>query len=330
MPVTMRDVAQKAGVSIKTVSRVVNNQGEIADATRQRVLKVISELGYRPNLVARGLVTQRTNTVGLVIPDITNPFFPEVARGVQDLAQAKNYNVFICNTDENPQEDLKTLHSLAAQAVDGIIIFSSLVTDENLNTFANSYRPIVTINRRFSRAGVSHVDVDNYRGAKLAVAHLIERGHTNIGMLAGISPLPQEVRRVKGYYDTLAEHNLPLNKDWIVPGPPTMADGYQTAHKLLTEHPQITAFFAYNDLLALGALRACHDLGRSVPDDCAIVGFDDIQLASMVTPALTTVHYDKYNLGRQAMARLLEMIDNQKQEFSTINIDVKLNVREST
>jgi LacI family transcriptional regulator len=326
----MRDVAQKAGVSIKTVSRVVNNQGEIADTTRRRVLKVIKELGYRPNLVARGLVTQRTNTVGLVIPDITNPFFPEVARGVQDLAQAKDYNVFICNTDENPQEDLNTLHSLTAQAVDGIIIFSSLVTDENLDTFANSYRPIVTINRRFSHTGVSQVDVDNYRGATLAMEHLIERGHTAIGMLTGLSSSPQEVRRVKGYYDTLAEHNLLINKDWIVPGSPTMADGYQAARKLLTEHPQITALFAYNDLLALGTLRACYDLGRSVPDNCAIVGFDDIQLAAMVTPALTSVHYDKYGLGRQAMARLLEMIDSPEREFPTINVDVELVVREST
>ena len=157
MPVTMREVAQQAGVSIKTVSRVVNEQGEISEDTRQRVLAVINRLGYRPNMVARGLVTQRTYTVGLVVADITNPFFPEVARGVQDVARTRDYNIFLCNSDENQQEELHTLHSLAAQGVDGIIIFPCYETKNNLTIFADQYRPIVTVNHLYEHPNIGMV-----------------------------------------------------------------------------------------------------------------------------------------------------------------------------
>lgn len=330
MSVTMRDVAAKAGVSIKTVSRVVNDQGEIADATRQRVLVAINELGYRPSRIARAMVTQRSHTVGLVIPDITNPFFPEVARGVQDLAQSRDYNVFICNTDENAQEDLQTLHSLADQAVDGIIVFSSMVSDDKLSAFADSFRPIITINRHFKHPSVGLVIVDNYHGARLAMDHLFEKGHTAIAMLTGNSASPQKIRRVKGYCDALTEAGLPVNQNWIIPDTPNMANGYKATRRLLTQYPQITAIFTYNDLLALGTLRACYELGRRVPQDCAVIGFDDIQLATMVTPSLTTVHYDKYALGQLAMKRLFEMIENPEAVFSPIEVGVKLAIREST
>lgn len=330
MPVTMREVAQKAGVSIKTVSRVVNDQGEIADSTRQRVMIAITELGYRPSRLARAMVTQRSHTVGLVIPDITNPFFPEVARGIQDLAKAKDYNVFICNTDEDALEDLQTLHSLADQAVDGIIIFSSMVSDDKLKSFADSFRPIVTINRQFEHPSVSLVIVDNYRGARLAMTHFLEKGHTAIAMLTGNSASPSKIRRVKGYCDALTEAGLPVKPEWIIPDTPSMTNGYTATRRLLTEYPEITAIFAYNDLLGLGALRACFELGRQVPADCAVIGFDDIQLASMVTPSLTTVHYDKYALGQMAMNRLFEMIEAPHSSFPPLTVPVTLLVREST
>jgi LacI family transcriptional regulator len=180
----MRDVARRADVSIKTVSRVVNDQGEISEDTRQRVMAVINELGYRPNMVARGLVTQRTFTVGLVVADITNPFFPEVARGVQDVARTRDYNVFLCNSDENQQEELRTLHSLAAQGVDGIIIFPCYETGNNLNTFAEEYRPIVAINHLQEHPNIGTILTENYQGARLAVDYLVSQGHREIAMLA--------------------------------------------------------------------------------------------------------------------------------------------------
>jgi len=331
MSVTMRDVAQKAGVSIKTVSRVVNNQGEIAEATRQRVLAVIKELGYHPNRVAQAMITQRTHTIGFVIPDITNPFFPEVAQGIQDLARERDYNVFMCNAAGSPEENVYALHSLAAQGVDGIILWTSSISHENLIAFADGYRPIAVVNRHLEHPSISQIIVDNYQGAMLAVDHLVGLGHTKIAMLAGYKDTPSKGRRgrVRGFYDALQEHGLTVVPDWIVPGSPRLARGYEATFQLLSQAPQISAIFAYNDLLAMGAIRACHDLGRRVPDDCAIVGFDDIRFAEMITPRLTTVHYDKYALGRQTAKRLLEMVENPDTHFPTIYVGVKLVVRES-
>lgn len=327
--VTLRDVAQKAGVSIKTVSRVVNNQGEISDDTRQRVQAVIDELGYRPNLIARGLVTQRSYTVGLVFPDITNPFFPEVARGVQDTARTKGYNILLSNSDENKQEEIRALHSLAAQGVDGIIVFPCFYTSDNLNTFADRFQPIVSVNVRYDHPHISLLLTDNYGGAKLAAEHLVSRGHRHIAMLSGLETSPARGRRVQGFMDTMAAHSLPTAKEGLLAGWPTLEKGYDAALRLLRQNPHITAIFAYNDLLALGAIKACKELGRRVPDDCAIIGFDDIQLASLVSPALTTIRLDKYEIGRQAMSRLLEMLENPEVVFSPIQLGVELVIRES-
>ena len=331
MAATMRDVARQAGVSIKTVSRVVNDQGEIADTTRQRVLEAIEDLGYRPSRVARALVTQRTNTIGLVVGDITNPFFPEIARGVQDAAQSADYNVFLCNTDGNPQQERSTLESLADHGVDGIIVYPSYESIKNLTTFAAHYRPLVVVNYPFDHSDVALIMVDNRKGARLAVDHFVNKGHANIGMLTGIqSSSLDKVRRIQGFKDALCAHNLPVVEDWIVPGTdPTFESGYKTTQNLLQEHPQITAIFAYNDLLALGAIRACNDMGLNVPNDCAIIGFDNIQWAATSTPKLTTVRVDKYELGRRSMNRILEMLEQPDAVFPKISLDVELVVRES-
>ena len=329
MPVTMRDVAQKASVSIKTVSRVVNDQGEIADSTRQRVLTVINELGYRPNLVARGLVTQRTYTVGLVVADITNPFFPEVARGVQDIARAHDYNIFLCNSDENQGEELRTLHSLTSQSVDGIIIFPCYYTADNIKNFVKQYRPLITVNYLYDHPNIGQITTPNNEGAKAAVDYLVSQGHRQIGMLASLETSRQRGRRLRGFVEAMAAHGLPVPEQRVLYGTPTWESGYETGLRLLTQEPQVTAIFAYNDLVALGAVKACQKLGRRVPEDCAIIGFDDIQLASLVSPSLTTVRLDKYALGQQAMTRLLEMLDHPKRVFPPINLDVELVIRES-
>jgi LacI family transcriptional regulator len=331
MPVTMRDVARKAGVSIKTVSRVINDSNELSKATRQRVLVAINELGYRPSRVAQALVTQRSHTVGLVVGDITNPFFPAFARGVSDAAQAQGYNVFLCNTDGQPEKELHLLQSLADHAVDGIIIYPSYESDHNLTTFAAHYRPLVVVNYLFEHPGVSLVMVDHRRGARLAVDYLVNRGDRAITMLTGVlTPSFSRVRRIQGFCEALTAHGLPVIEEWIVPSQePSFEHGYESTLQLFSRYPQITAIFAYNDLLALGAIRACHHLGRRVPADCAIIGFDDILWAATSTPALTTIRVDKYCLGQQAMTRLLAMLENPETTFPPIWLDVELVVRES-
>ena len=302
--ITIEDVAKAAGVSRQTVSRAINQKEEISPATYERVMKAVESLGYRPSWVARGLATQRTNSVGLVVPDIANPFFPEIARGVQDVARAQEYNVFLCNTDESPEQELQVLYSLAAQPVDGILLFGSRASDEDLAGFVAHYQPLVILNCVLDLQGVSSVLVDNFAGADLAVEHLVSRGHTAIGMLAGPVSSPSGAQRAQGFREAMIRRGLSIPPDWIVPCQPTLEGGYNTAGRMLETFSSLSAFFAYNDLVALGALNRCADMGRPVPDSCAVVGFDDIRLASMVRPSLTTIHVDKNELGRKAMQQL--------------------------
>jgi LacI family transcriptional regulator len=326
----MRDVAHKAQVSIKTVSRVVNKQGEVAAETRQRVLAAIEELGYRPSKVARALVTQRTDTFGLILSDITNPFFSELACGVLNAAQAKGYDVFLCNSGGRVKAEMRALYSLVDHDVDGVIIIPSWRNIERLKAFADRKRPLVVINRFMERhPSIGRVWTDNRGGAKLAVDYLVKKGHTAIGMLAGYNASPEIMQRVKGFREALMGHGLPVVDEWIVTCIPVVKHGDRAARRLLTRHPEITALFAYNDLLGVGAIQACQELGRRVPDDCAIVGFDDIQLASLVTPALTTIHIDKLELGRQAVTRLAQMLAEPETIFPSIRLDVELVVRDS-
>lgn len=326
----MRDVALKAGVSIRTVSRVVNNEGEITEETRQRVLAAIDELGYRPSKLARALVTRRSESIGLILADITNPFFPEVARGVMDVAQGRGYSVFLCNSEGDMEKQTRLLQSLADHAVEGVIVYPGFGGGDSLRTFAEHHGPVVVLNCFFDYPGASRVMIDTRRGANLAVDHLVSKGHTAIGMLAGQARSLSLMRRVRGFREALRRHGFPFVEEWVLPGPPTIARGFDSTRYLLTEYPQITAIFAYNDLLAVGAIQACKAMGRRVPEDCAVVGFDDIPLAAMLSPPLTTVRVDKYELGRQAANRLFEMLDNPKTSFPPIYLDVELVVREST
>jgi len=309
---------------------VINNSDRVTPETRQRVEAAIEELGYRPSRLAQSLVTQKTRTVGLVVADITNPFFFEVARGVQDAALEQGYNVFVCNTDDNPQGEKNILNLLAAQEVDGVIMATASSSDEELLAFANNYKPFVIINREIDHPKASIVNVDICKGAKLAIEHLIERGHQRIGMLTHEGHDPNAVRRVLGYRETLLNHNITPEDDWLILTPPNLRGGYEATQQLLSNNPRVTAIFTYNDLMAIGALRSCHDMGLKVPDDCAIMGFDDIKFSAMQNPALSSIQYGKYDIGQMAMTRLLKIIEEPNEVYQLISVDVELVIREST
>ena len=328
--ITIRDVATHAGVSHQTVSRVINHSEQVTSETRERVKAAIKELGYRPSRLAQSMVTQKTRTIGLVVADITNPFYFEVARGVQDTALAQGYNVFVCNTDDNPQGEQDILALLASQEVDGVILSTASSSDKELLAFAENYKPLVVINRDIDHPKASLVNVDICKGAKLAIEHLIERGHTHIAMLSHEGHRPDNVRRVIGYRETLEAHGITPKDEWLVLAPPNLIGGYEATQELLREHPEITAIFTYNDLMAIGALRGCHDMGLKVPQDCAVIGFDDIKFSAMAQPSLSSISYDKYNVGQKAMTRLLDMMETPEAEYKPIRLDVELVIREST
>lgn len=327
--ITIEDVAKAAGVSRQTVSRAMNGKNEISPDTKARVMQAIEELGYTPNRMAQGMVTRSTHTVGLVIGDITNPFFAEVARGVQDLAQSHDYDVIIHNTDDDPQGELRALRSLTAQSVDGIIGFLYNISSEDLAAFADPNRPLVMLNRAIDHPNISTLIVDNRYGSRLAVEYLLKQNHTKIGMLTHISHQLEHVRRVQGYQEALDDAGIHHEGKWIARGHPTLAGGYQATKELLRAYPTLTALFAYNDLMALGAVRATHELGRHIPYELSIVGYDDIAFAELTNPALTTVRVHKYELGRQAMRRFLS-IQNKEVELSNQNsVNVELIIRDS-
>ena len=225
------------------------------------------------------------------------------------------------------------MRSLVDHNVGGLIIFPCWENRETLRAFAGLSRPLVVVNRTFEpQPGMSLVLNRIRRGARLAVDHLAGRGHRSIGMLAGRAAPLQIMERMQGFREGLQANGLPFVADWVV-ADDCNADverGYRAARRLMSHHPEVTALFAYNDLIAAGALQACRDLGRRVPDDMAIVGFDDIQFAAMMQPALTTVYIDKYDLGRQAVTRLLEMLNEPGSDLEPIHLDVELVVRQST
>ena len=329
--VTMADVAREAGVSLMTVSRVVNNKRDVSPATRQRVLKVIERLGYRPSGIARGLATRHTGTLGLVIPDVANPFFSDVARGAEHEAYAEGYNVFLCNTDEDPQREVAILQSLEDKLVDGVVLCSSRLDEGELRRVLARHPAVVLFNRRLEGQGdgVGTVLLDDVRGGRVATQYLLDRGRRAVGLLAG-PPASRSGRwRDQGYRAALAAAGLSYNPAWARHCSPVVDGGQEAARELLTAHPELNALFCYNDLVAVGALQACVELGRRVPEDVAVVGFDDIPLAALVTPPLTTCRVPRYELGVQAMRLLLDQIGGCPDECPEIVLRVELIVRAS-
>jgi LacI family transcriptional regulator len=307
-------------VSHQTVSRVINNQDKISVATRRRVEEAIRQLNFRPSRTARNLATQRTLTVGLLVPNIANPYFAEVAHGAQEVARANHYSVFLGNTDWDPAEEQQLLYSLASYPVDGIILCSARSSDEELSAFCDSYRPIVLGGRLFTHPHASLVRSDHRAGMRLVVDHLQRQGHTRIAMLAGpsVAPTMSNALRLNEFCDAMRDAALAVDERWIAHGPLTMEGGYLSARHLFAIAPEITAICAHNDLMAIGALKACREIGRKVPTDCAVIGYNDTDLAAMVEPALTSVRVDTFEVGRQQMQRLLAMMGQLEDCFSEL------------
>ena len=328
--VTMTDVAHEAGVSLMTVSRVVNKKDGVSDETRQRVLEVVDTLGYRPSSIARGLVTKHTNTLGIVVPDIANPFFSSIARGAEQQAYAETYSVFVGNTDEEPKRERAILESLEDKRVDGILLCSSRLDEAELAEVVDRFPAVVLVSRKLDHDGcVGIILIADEFGGKIATQHLIRSGHRNIGLITGPQISHSTRGRFKGYQIALEQAGLPFNPDWVQYCSPVIEQGKETAYQLLEKNPELTALFCHNDLVAVGVLQACEQLGLDVPDDIAIVGFDDVDLAAIVSPALTTLRVDRSEIGRTAMRMLLSQIKDCSETPQEIVLQPELIVRES-
>ncbi len=306
--VTIADVARLAGVSAMTVSRVINRKDDVRDSTRLRVERAIAQLEFRPSQAARTLTTRRSRTLGLLVPDITNPFFPEIVRGAEDVAWERGYLVSLANTVEDGKRELAALQHFEDHGVDGLLVCSARLPESVLSTTLRHHGAVVLLNRRVDDAHVASIEVDDAHGTRSLVAHLVASGRRRIGLLAGPTRSASSHKRRAGYRDALADANLPADATLVEDCEPSEAAGMHALRSLLARCPDVDAVIAYNDVVAIGALVAARELGRAVPTDLALTGCDDIRLASLVTPALTTVHIEKYALGRQAAELLFERL----------------------
>ncbi|WP_461006310.1 LacI family DNA-binding transcriptional regulator [Streptomyces capparidis] len=302
--VTLRDVAQAAGVSHQTVSRAINGKGEIDPETQRRVLDVARQLRYRPSRFGRGLVRPDVVTVGLIVPDVVNPFFPEFVAGVISAADERDWQVLVASTENDRSRELSLLRSLGRQ-VDALVGYLDH-PDPQLEPYVGSV-PLVIVDRGLDSSDHALVHIDIAAGVRAGLRHLVDRGHRRIGMLDCECVCNPEVRR-RTFLEVVGEHGLPVDDGWIVMGEQSPAGGAAAFEALHARHPGVTAVFAYNDLVAMGALRAARRLGVRVPDDCALVGFDGLSITDLLDPPLTTLHLDKRRLGELAVHQVERLL----------------------
>jgi LacI family transcriptional regulator len=327
---TLNDVAALAGVSRQTVSRVINNKGEVSQSTIDRVLVAIAELNYRPNSIARSLVTNRSLVIGLVVPNISQPFYPEIARGVEDMAYQAGYSVFLCHTGGSTTRELQALERLRGHQVDGVIICNSRLEDDALTYASTGISPVVLVNRDVPNVEGTVIWTGYDTGSLLAVNHLLSLGRRRIAYIGLDYYNNVDLAKYQGYLSALQQSGITPNPAWVHRGTNTFQCGYDAMASYHKSGIQIDAIYAFNDPIAIGAMRFALTHGISVPGRVAIVGFGGSDVAGMVTPDLTTVAVPLYSIGTTAVEELLCLIDGTGEEHRHVAIQPELIVREST
>ena len=327
---TIHDVAREAQVSITTVSHVINKTRFVSEELVTRVNRAIEKLQYQPSSVARSLRTKSSGTIGIVIPDSSNPFFAEVVRGIEDYCYNQGYTAFLCNSDGAFAKEFRYLQLLHEKSVDGIVLVSSGDNTESLELLAKSTIPHVVIDREVPQLGADTVLIDNYRGGYDATAHLIKLGHRAIGCITGPSQITPSWQRREGYRQALCDHGIEVRESLIIQGDFKSESGGSGFTQFFKMKSPPTAIFACNDIMAIGAMAAARKLGVLVPDQISIVGFDDIVLASLIVPQLTTIAQPKKELGKTGARLLLKRIRDEKIEREDVVLIPRLIIRESS
>ncbi|WP_204516537.1 LacI family DNA-binding transcriptional regulator [Brevibacillus fulvus] len=327
---TIRDVAKLAGVSVATVSRVINQNGYVTKDTEQKVRKVIELLHYEPNAVARGLAGKQTGTIAFILPDISNPFFPEVARAVEDVAQAHGYTVILCNSDDEGHKERSYIEVLKKKYIDGIIFASNTMGQEDMQKLYHiDDLPVVALDRAPTNQTCSVIRSKNYAGAQMAVNHLLSIGCRKIAHIYGPPQFVTARERLAGYQELVKKFPW-YSPDLMVPGNFHLDGGMKAAEQLLRAHPDVDGIFAGNDLMALGALKTMSRLGIRVPEQISICGFDGIALTAVTEPELTTIAQPIYEMGATAARVLIEKIQGNDTNAQEYELEVELVERGTT
>lgn len=334
-PATMRDVAKMAGVSQPTVSRVLNQSNtaiSISEETRIKVMAAVEELNYRPNVLARGLRTQQTQMIAVMISDISNSFFHPIARAIQDVAREQNYDVMIANSDQIYSNELHFVEAVTRRPVDGVIMVPMHITNQFLGDFVTrTNTPVVVLGQHIDHPLIDVVFARDDKAICHAAQWLIkERGHRELGLIGSLDDLPPGPRRAQAFVEALNDMQVPVNPAHLLPGDFTLEGGRRAVRHLLETNDKLpTVLVALNDLMAIGAILTLQEAGYSVPDDVAVIGFDNIAEASIVRPALTTIAQEPTDMGRKLANCLFERIEDPTLPRRVVESPSHLIVRDS-
>lgn len=329
----IRNIAEKAGVSVATVSRVLNHPETVKEATRKKIEEIMKSEEYTPNWFARGLNFNKTGTIGLMLPNILDNTSIEVAKGVEDVAHQKEYTTLICNVENDPEKERKYLQLLVQRKVDGIVMIQPSFDEKDFELLKENNIPSVIIGENKHVNGTHTVTIDSCKGAKRAMKHLIGIGHRKIALVFGDTPRTENANKIKGYTESLAEAGIDIVEEYMINTPNTIEGGYIAAKKLIEMRDRPDAIFATSDTLAFGIMDALDDNGMAIPDDIGVVGFDNIRMSNLVTPKLTTVEKPLHKMGVMGARLLIDFIDGDEDAFSGVGKEIvlmsKLKIRKS-
>ena len=329
MTVTIYDVAREANVSMATVSRVVNGNQNVKPATRKKVLKVIEEMGYRPNAVARGLASKKTTTVGVIIPDISNSMYAELARGIEDIATMYRYNIILSNSDQNQNKELQLLETMLGKQVDGIVFMSDVISAELLYEMERSPTPIVLAGSIDESQIIASVNIDYYGAAYEAVKKLIGNGHKKIAFVSG--PLTSKINKdykLKAYQEALQEAGIEYDENLVVECNNSYDEGMEAVETLKPFKP--TAYFVSNDEMSIGVIHAVEAAGGTIPGDVEIISYENSKLARMARPMLTSIAFPLYDIGAVSMRLLTKYMNKEEIEENQVILPYRIEERQST
>jgi len=325
---TIRDVSKLAGVSVATVSRVINGSGYVNKETEKAVRDAMKALNYKPSVAARTLAGKQSSTVALIVPDILNPFFPEIARSIEDAAQELGYTLVLCNSDNDPDKEMNYFRILESKHIDGIIIASYTIVPRQIMDLQEKSIPVVVIDNPLPGYPILSLVTKHREGARKAVRHLIDQGCRKIAHICGPLHVYSARERALGYEEVCRGQGN-FAPSLIYPGDFRIDGGYEAMIRLFEQHPDIDGVFAGNDLMAIGALKALYHMGKSVPDDVKLIGYDGISL-SMVVPELSTVAQPMSKMGKLAMNFLMKLIRKEPVELTIHELEAELIIRKST
>jgi len=328
--VTIKDIAKLAGVSVNTVSRALNNKPDVSEETKKRIIDIANELGYVKNFTASSLKQKESRIVGVVLADSSNPFYAEVLKGIEAAARKYGYQIILCNTEREYKIEEEMIKILIGRRVDGLIIGPVQTRNDDIKMLKNMNFPTVILGRHFEDIEIDEIYNNEIKGGYLATKHLIARGRKRIIMLNGFLEKSPARMRLEGYRKALEDSNIPFDENMVFIGDIDFLDGYRRINDIINKGVNFDAIFCYNDIMALGVIKALQEKRYKIPRDVSIVGYDDILYSELVNPPLTTIKIKKYELGFEAFRLLVNRLRGRRKKVKKVVLDVELVIRKST